>query len=330
MIGKKDGEDFSLSAYRNGIVLLGSSGGGKSTLTTTFMEALVATKHQFCILDPEGDYTDFPNAVVIGDSAHVPVVDEVIAFLDNPGQNAIVCLLGIPIEKRPYFFSEFISRVSDLKNKTGHPHWLIIDESNHVLPVEMEKSIFSLPDNLKNTLFISTEANNINQSVFKYIDTVISMGDEPAQVLTDFAKIKEISNDFSSVHALPKGKVWVWEISQSAPFVIETKKPEHLIKRHIGKYATGDMDYNAFLFKGPENKLNLKANNVLLFVQMAEVVDDETWNFHLKRHDYSKWFADSLHDEELARLSKEIENGQSDAATSKDKVLAYIKATYTD
>ena len=329
VIGKKDDHDFSLSAYRNGILVAGSSGGGKSTLTTAFMEALVETKHQFCIIDPEGDYTDFPNAVVIGDGDHEPVADEVMALLENVAQNAVVCLLGIPLKKRPFFFNEFIAKFNALKNKRGHPHWLIIDESNHLLPAEIEDSFFSIPDNLNNMLLISTTVKNLNRSILKYVDTVIAIGDQPAHILSDFARIKDADNMFREVHALPKGSAWLWEVTQAKPFVIETRKPEHLSKRHIRKYATGDMIHNAFIFRGPGNKLNLKANNALMFVQMADGVDDKTWNFHLKRHDYSTWFADSLHDDELAQLTKEVESTVTDAETSKEKILSHVKARYT-
>jgi HAD superfamily hydrolase (TIGR01484 family) len=328
VIGKKGDHDFSLSAYRNGILLAGSSGGGKSTLTTAFIEALVETKHQFCIIDPEGDYMDFPNAVVIGDGDHEPVIYEVMALLENVAQNIVVCLLGIPLDRRPFFFNEFIAKFNAVKNNTGHPHWLIIDECNHLVPAEMEDSFFNIPDNLMSVWLISTEARNINRSILKYVDTVIAIGDEDAQILSGFAQIKDLSNKFSEVHGLPKGGAWVWEITQAAPLAIETRKPEHLSKRHIRKYATGDMMYSAFIFKGPENKLNLKANNALMFVQMAEGVDDETWNFHLQRHDYTTWFADSLHDDELAQLAKGIENTQTTAATSKDKILTLVRARY--
>ena len=329
VIGKRDGHNFSLSAYRNGILLAGSSGGGKSTLTTAFMEALVETKHQFCIIDPEGDYTDFPNAVVIGDGDHEPIIDEVVGLLESVAPNVIVCLLGIPLERRPFFFNEFIAKLSALKNKTGHPHWIIIDESNHLLPTEIENTFFSIPDNLNNTLLISTTAKNINRSILKYIDTIIAIGDEPAEILSAFAQIKGVDNKFGEVQVLPKGDAWVWEVTQAKAFVIETRNPQHLSKRHIRKYATGDMIYNSFIFKGPQNKLNLKATNALMFVRMADGVDDKTWNFHLKRHDYSTWFANSLHDEELAQWTKEIESTESDTTISKDKILSHVKARYT-
>ena len=65
-----------------------------------------------------------------------------------------------------------------------------------------------------------------------------------------------------------------------------------------------------------------------LFAHMAEGIDDETWDYHLKRHDYSKWFANSLHDDKLAEMAKEVENTEEDSIISREKILSMIKVTY--
>jgi hypothetical protein len=39
----------------------------------------------------------------------------------------------------------------------------------------------------------------------------------------------------------------------------------------------------SFYFRGPDDKLKLRAQNLAVFVQLAEGVDDETWLFHLRQ-----------------------------------------------
>jgi hypothetical protein len=41
--------------------------------------------------------------------------------------------------------------------------------------------------------------------------------------------------------------------------------------------------------------------------QLADGVDDETWIYHLRQHDYSKWFTSMIKDPELGRQASEIE-----------------------
>ena len=48
--------------------------------------------------------------------------------------------------------------------------------------------------------------------------------------------------------------------------------------------------------RGPEGKLNLKAQNLAIFLQIADGLDDETWLFHLKNGDIARWFPDVIKD----------------------------------
>ena len=63
----------------------------------------------------------------------------------------------------------------------------------------------------------------------------------------------------------------------------------------------------SFYFRGPHYELNLRAPNLILFIQIAESVDDETWLFHLQQHDYSRWFRDVIKDKNLADETEQIE-----------------------
>ena len=45
----------------------------------------------------------------------------------------------------------------------------------------------------------------------------------------------------------------------------------------------------------------------MLFMQMAEGVDDATWLYHLQQGDYVRWFRDKIKDEELADAGGEID-----------------------
>ncbi|MGN6545640.1 MAG: hypothetical protein ACTHK7_11370, partial [Aureliella sp.] len=38
---------------------------------------------------------------------------------------------------------------------------------------------------------------------------------------------------------------------------------------------------------------------------------DETWEYHLRRHDYSRWFHEVVKDDDLASKTESIEQDQS-------------------
>ncbi len=59
--------------------------------------------------------------------------------------------------------------------------------------------------------------------------------------------------------------------------------------RHLRKCLEGNLHEKSSVFRGSEGKPNLRAKNLMVFLQMAEGLDDETWVHHLHGHDYSRW-----------------------------------------
>ena len=85
-----------------------------------------------------------------------------------------------------------------------------------------------------------------------------------------------------------------------------------------------------FYFRGPENKLNLKAQNLMLFLQIAAGVDEETWGYHLQRGDYSRWFREAVHDDSLAEITAALEDRDDlSADDSRAMIKKAIEERYT-
>jgi hypothetical protein len=85
----------------DGVLIAGSSGIGKSALATAIMEKLAAQGFQICVLDPEGDYDDLRDAIVLGDGQRAPREAEILDVLRKPaGGVLVVNMLGIPVEQR--------------------------------------------------------------------------------------------------------------------------------------------------------------------------------------------------------------------------------------
>jgi hydroxymethylpyrimidine pyrophosphatase-like HAD family hydrolase len=182
------GDAVTVPAYGANLLLTGSSGGGKSTLAKIFMERLVDAGYQFCVIDPEGDYEEFEAGVVLGDRDHVPTSIEVLQLLRNPAQNAIVNLLGVPMDQRPAALGALLKDLQEMRARTGHPHWLFIDEAHHVLPRDHASAAQMLPQHLNNTVFVTHQPSLMLREALQYVDYVFAVGDDPAASLGDFVK----------------------------------------------------------------------------------------------------------------------------------------------
>jgi len=56
---------------------------------------------------------------------------------------------------------------------------------------------------------------------------------------------------------------------------VHINEPRQHLRRHTRKYAEGELDEDrSFYFRGPEGRLNLRAQNLALFLQIAEGVDN--------------------------------------------------------
>src|SRR5205085_11386864 len=102
-------------------------------------------------------------------------------------------------------------------------------------------------------------------------------------------------------------------------------------RRHTRKYAEGELPPDrSFYFRGPQEKLNLRAQNLMLFLQIADGVDDETWLHHLRQGDYSKWFRERIKDETMAAEASVIEKDRSlSPVESRAKIRSVVEHYYT-
>jgi hypothetical protein len=132
--------------------------------------------------------------------------------------------------------------------------------------------------------------------------------------------------------ALAPGEALVWDPSVGEdPFTMRITPSKLDRKRHQRKYSEGALpEDRSFYFRGPERKLNLRAQNLMLFLQIADGVDDATWLHHLHQGDYSQWFRDKIKDEGLAEAARHIERQTAlSPSESRRLIKAAIEKQYT-
>jgi hypothetical protein len=115
------------------------------------------------------------------------------------------------------------------------------------------------------------------------------------------------------------------------PQTVQPTQPKQVHRRHTQKYAKGDLGNDlSFYFRDPEKALNLRAQNLQLFQQIADGVDDRTWEHHLRAGDYSRWFRDVIKNCELAEATQKIEeDGSLDAKESRKRIGESLRRLYT-
>jgi hydroxymethylpyrimidine pyrophosphatase-like HAD family hydrolase len=329
---RENGEEVRLQPYGVNILIAGPSGVGKSTLAGGFLERLAERGYQFCIIDPEGDYSTFEGAVVLGDNRRAPNVDEVFELLNQPSQNVVVNLLGIALDHRPPFFAGLLPRLQALRATRGRPHWAVVDEAHHLLHSSWDPAELTVPQVMQGTLMITVHPESVSPAALSVVDLVIAVGEAPERTLADFSRAIGQPPPALAPVELQTGEAVAWfRRATEPPFRFRSEPPKGERQRHHRKYAEGELGPDlSFYFRGPEGKLNLRAQNLQIFMQLADGVDDETWLYHLRNGDFSNWFRSIIKDSELADEATQIEQDQSlSARESRDAIRRAIESRYS-
>lgn len=312
------------------VLVTGSSGSGKSTIVVALLEQLREQRYQFCVVDPEGDYSNLRDTVGIGDAKQVPRAKEVLELLAQPETNVVINLLSVDPQERPQFLAGLLPDLAKLRGETGRPHWIVLDEVHHCLPASWDRAPMTLPRELPALIAVTVHPEEVASDFLDMVSMVIGVGEGGAQAIDKFCEVTKRIH-FAVDPPPEAGSVLVLRRDEQTPIVVTARRPIEKQQRHIRKYAEGELgEDRSFYFRGPDNALNLRAQNLSTFLQLAAGVDDNTWLHHLREGAYSRWFRDAVKDPELATEAAGVEEDAAiDASESRSRIKELVERRYT-
>jgi hypothetical protein len=326
---RSDATPVCLSPFET-ILITGSSGGGKSTVVTALLEQIRDLAFQFCVFDPEGDYSEFPDAVVVGDAKQEPRLGEVMGLLAKPEVSVIVNLLAIDPPERPRFLARFLPEIAKLRSEAGRPHWVVLDEAHHCLPAKWNPPPVTLPKEFPAAIAITVHPDELSPHLLDIVSTVVGVGSGGRTAIELFCRASQRPTPRAPAAEPRSDQVYILTPGNEIE-LISPCKPKEKQKRHARKYALGELgEDKSFYFRGPDGALNLRAQNLSAFLQMAAGVDDRTWLHHLKGGEYTRWFRDAIKDEDLAEAASVVEADRAlSAQESRARIKELIDRRYT-
>jgi len=311
-------------------LIAGSSGGGKTRAAAGMLEVLAERGYQVCVVDPEGDHTGIDGAVVAGSTEQVPELEQVTRILEEPHTHAVVNLLGVRLSERPRFFVSLMTRIVEMRARTGRPHWLVIDEAHHVLDSSFEPSQRLSGGEVAPVLLITVHPERLPRALLARATFALAVGSEAADALAALAAARDVRAP--ATPRLPEGAgeaLW-WRPREPVALRVSIALGRAAQRRHRRKYAQGELGPDkSFYFRGAAGRLNLRAWNLMAFNELGAGVDDDTWSFHLERRDYSAWVREAIKDRRLAEQIAEVEEQRLSPAESRNRIRELIEASYT-
>ena len=328
-----DGTPIAISPYGRRVLVCGTSGSGKSTLVSAFLENIGQRGYQFCLVDPEGDFHGLEGALELGDNLNAPKAEDALAVLRSADKSLIVDLLALALDRRAEFLTMLLARCAELRAATGRPHWVVVDEAHHMLPA----ADMSVPEPLAHPpsglLLITVHPDKLATQVLEQIDTLIVVGRDPQEAIASFASaVGRPQPALDRMSELEPGEALLWCCRTERPVLrFRAAAPKSERRRHHRKYAAGALgEDKSFYFRGPARRLNLRAHNLSLFLQIGDGVDDDTWCHHLRQGDYSHWVREAIKNDALADEIAAVERDATQTAvSSRQQIRAAIEKVYT-
>jgi hypothetical protein len=180
-------------------------------------------------------------------------------------------------------------------------------------------------------VLVTVHPGHVSPNALKNINVLVVLGKEPDKVIAEYCEASGRPRPAVPQVDLETGEALVWFVNSGQPERIKVDPSSKIHERHKRKYAVGELEEErVFYFRGPRNQLRLRSQNLTVFLQIAEGLDDETWLFHLKRSDYSKWLRDAIKDQDVAGAVENIEQDEGlSPAESRCRVAHVIREKYT-
>jgi hypothetical protein len=325
-LGRNASGEISVPAHDTRLLVAGSALPGKRLLVRSLLALLARHGYQSCVLDPAGRFGDLEGAIAIGSEERGPVVDETLAALEASDANVIVRLAALAESERMRFFQGLLSGLRALQGERGRPHWVVLDDAHHLLPRRAEIGTSARVE-LPNALLVTAHAEAMSPGALGAINAAVVMGENTHETL-GAAGINVTERDGDVFRApLADDEALVWRRAESHRVErVRLPLPEAAFSPPPPALVVADLPPEAsFQFRGPDGSPHLRAQNLALFLHMAEGVDDRTWLFHLRRGDYSAWLRNAYADEALAAAVASVERSSAiGAAESRARIRRAI------
>ncbi len=183
------GGEIHIPPHGEVILLVGADHSRRTAFAAALMERVAARGYTFCVIDAEGRYGTIAEAVSLGTATRPPTTHDVLKLLQGSDKSGVINLAGLAVGERRRFLEELMTQVSLLRARLGHPHWVVLDESQCLLPASSQSTQGPpVLGNSESVLHITDRPSTVAREVLRSCSLVIALGaGEGEQLLREFA-----------------------------------------------------------------------------------------------------------------------------------------------
>jgi hypothetical protein len=339
MLGKTSG-DFGVTLPATGanVVISGDPRSGKSWIAGLISEQLIEHGYRVCIIDPEGDYAQMgqrSKIMTFGHDLALPSPQALARLLVTQPLSIVLTLASLTPSEQLNYTKDLLASVQEGRALTGIPHWVIVDEA-HYFFYPNSPCLEYLDSTTGNFCLVTYRPSLLASEAYNGIGAHIITSTNVEEERYFVTKILQAqSRGDLAAHTALDGIEWpcaglLMTDAAAKPWQVFT--PRERITRHAHharKYADTRLpDDKAFRFVDADGPIIV--HNMIEFYQAIQSLPLASLRHHLNSGDFSRWVAEVLGDQQLARGLRKIERITPAGATpDRAEILAHIKDQYS-
>lgn len=338
MVGKtSEGSGVTLPASGANVVISGDPRSGKSWIAGLISEQLIELGYRICIIDPEGDYTQMgqrSKIVTFGHDLALPSPQALARVLATQSTSIVLTLSSLAPSEQLNYTKDLLASLQEGRDATGIPHWLLIDEAHYFFRPG-SPCLEYLDSNTGNFCLVTYRPSLLAAEAYNGIGAHIITSTKVEEERYFVTKILQAQSrgDLAARSALdsiewpcagllmtdPAAKPW-------QVFIPKERITRHA--HHARKYADTRLpEDKAFRFIDAGRPITV--HNMTEFYQAIQSIPLASLRHHINSGDFSRWIAEVLGDQQLARGLRKIERTTPAGVTpDRAEILAHIKDQY--
>ena len=313
-----EGAPFTLAVQGRNVLVAGDARSGKSWVAGLLAEQLILQRYSVCVIDPEGDYRPLehlPGVAVLGGADPLPRPRELLRALRHAESSVVLDLSRLVHREKVDYVSALLPALVTLRQRTGLPHRIVMDEAHYFLT---DDSAVSLLDLVRNGYTLVTyRASHLPAGVRRASEVVIVTNEsDPEEVAALHATCSRNGTDrvedwIPVLGALRIGEAAALPITEEAGNALRrihlAPRLTHHV-RHREKYVDIPIpESRGFVFTRRGKPSGTSARTLREFVQALAGEHPGALETHMRAGDFSRWVRDVFGDYPLAATIHQIE-----------------------
>ena len=333
-----DGTNVVLPGSGLNVMITGDPRSGKSWLAGLFAEQLLERNYRVCVIDSEGDYLSLaqrPRVLLLGNDLALPEPAAVTRVLRDEPLSLVLNLAPLSLREQVRYVDDLLDQLQVCSAEIGLPQWILIDEAQYFFH-EADTSVRRFQSSA-NFLFVTYRPSLVSDAVYAAVGAHLitpTAVEEERYLITSLLQARGpcdlvVSEALAALDAQRCGLL----IAGAEPPQWHVFTPGERVTNHAHhgrKYADIRLpEEKAFRFLPNDGLPPSVARNIVEFASAIETVSPAALRYHLMHGDFSRWFAEVLGDELLARGLRKLERAVlAGAAPNRLEILQHIQDHY--